>query len=64
MTTLVVNLLTVVVSIISNSQVFLLQIVTHIFFSKNISIYAIFNCQSFDDTLSNGIVSLEEQGPG
>ena len=31
-------------------------------FSKNISIYAIFNDQSFKDTLTNDIVSLEELG--
>ena len=31
--------------------------VTHIFFSKNISIYAIFNDQSFNDTLTNDIFS-------
>ena len=29
-----------------------------IFFSKNISVYAIFNDQSFKDTLSNDIVVL------
>ena len=33
------------------------------FFSKNISVYAIFNDQSFDDTLTNGIVSFEQLGP-
>ena len=33
------------------------------FFSKNISIYAIFNDQSFNDTLTNDIVSFEQQGP-
>ena len=36
---------------------------THIFFSKNISIYAIFNDQSFNDTLTNDIVSFEQLGP-
>ena len=36
----------------------------HIFFSaKNISIYAIFNDQSFNDTLTNDIVSFEQMGP-
>ena len=35
----------------------------HIFFSKNISMYAIFNDQSFNDTLTNGIVSFELLGP-
>ena len=33
------------------------------FFSKNISIYAIFNNQSFNDTLTNDIVSFEQLGP-
>ena len=38
---------------------------THIFFfSKNISIYAIFNDQSFNDQLTNDIVSFEQLGPG
>ena len=36
---------------------------THIFFSKNISIYAIFNDQSFNDTLIKYIVSFEQLGP-
>ena len=36
---------------------------THIFFSKNISVYAIFNDQSFNDTLTNDIVSFEQLGP-
>ena len=33
------------------------------FFSKNISIYAIFNDQSFNGTLTNDIVSFEQLGP-
>ena len=33
------------------------------FFSKNFSIYAIFNGQSFNDTLTNDIVSFEQLGP-
>ena len=33
------------------------------FFSKNISIYAIFNDQSFNDTLTNSIVSFEQLNP-
>ena len=33
------------------------------FFNKNISIYAIFNDQSFNDTLTNDIVSFEQLGP-
>ena len=35
----------------------------HIFFSKNISIYAIFNDQSFNDTITIDIVSFEQLGP-
>ena len=34
------------------------------FFSKNISVYAIFNDQSINDTLTNHIVSFEQLGPG
>ena len=37
---------------------------THIFISKNISVYAMFNDQSFNDTLTNDIVSFEQLGPG
>ena len=33
------------------------------FFSKNIGIYAIFNDQSFNDSLTNDIVSCEQLGP-
>ena len=36
---------------------------THIFFSKNISIYAIFKYQSFNDTLINDIISFRTTGP-
>ena len=36
---------------------------THIFFSKNISVYAIFNDQSFNDMLTNDSVSFEQLGP-
>ena len=36
---------------------------TH-FFSKNISVYAIFKDQSFNDTLTNNTVSFEQLGPG
>ena len=37
---------------------------THIFFfSKNISIYIIVNDQSFNNTLTNDIVSFEQLGP-
>ena len=34
------------------------------FFSKNISIYAIFNEQSFNNTLTNDTISFEQLGPG
>ena len=63
---------TILVITISNSWVFLLkkceqllqmQKATHIFFSKNNSVYAIFNYQSFNDTLTNDIVSFEQLGP-
>ena len=69
-----VKLLTDLVSTISNSQVFLLKknvskakkkkkkSYSH-FFSININIYAIFNDQSFNDTLTNNIVSFEQLGP-
>ena len=65
-------MLPVLVSTISNSQVFLLKNVCSFckckscshFFSKNISTYAIFNDQSFNDTLINDIVSFEQLGPG
>ena len=33
------------------------------FFSKIISVYAIFNGLSFNDTLTNDIVSFEQLGP-
>ena len=32
------------------------------FFRKNISIYAVFNDQSFNNTLANNIVSFEQLG--
>ena len=65
-------MLIVLVNIISNSQVFLLkkceqllqmQKLLTFFFSKNISIYAIFSGQRFNDTLTNDIVSFEQLGP-
>ena len=34
------------------------------FFSKNISVYAIFKDQSFNDTLTNNTISFEQVGPG
>ena len=35
---------------------------THIFFSKNISVYAISNDLGFNDTLTNDINSFEQLG--
>ena len=64
-----VKMLTVLISKISNSQVFLLKNVSSFcksyshFFSKNISKYAVLNDQSFNDTLTNNIVSFEQLGP-
>ena len=67
-----VKMLTILVNIISNLQLFLLkkcekllqmQKLLTFFFSKNISIYAIFNDQRFNDTLTNDIVSFEQLGP-
>ena len=66
-----VKILTVLVSTIFNSQIFLLKNVSSFckcksyshFFSKNISVYAIFNDQSFNDMLTNDIVSFEQLGP-
>ena len=65
---LVVKMLTILVSTISNSQVFLLKNVkcksySH-FFSKNISIHPVFNDQRFNDTLTNDSISFEHLGPG
>ena len=59
---LVVKMFTVLVSTISNSQVFLLQFF-FFFFSKHISVFAIFNDQSFNNTLTNDIVSFEQLDP-
>ena len=66
-----VKMLTVQVDTKSNSQVFLLKNVSSFckcksyshFLSKNISVYAIFNDQNFNDTLTNDIVSFEQLGP-
>ena len=69
MRSLVVKMLTAPVSTISNSQVFLLKNVCSFcksysyFFSKNISVYAIFNDKGFNDTLTNDIVCFEQLGP-
>ena len=65
---LVVKMLTVLVSTISNSQLFLLKKCECKSYShslnKNISVYAIIDDQSFNDTLTNDIVSFEQLGPG
>ena len=61
-----VKMLTVLVSIKSNSQVFLLKKCESLlqmqklltFCSKTTSVYAIFSDQNFNDTLSTDIVSL------
>ena len=68
-----VKMLTVLVNTISNLQVFLLKknvssfckckSYSH-FISKNICVYAIFNYQNFNDTLTNDIVSFVQLGPG
>ena len=61
-----VKMLTDLVSTISDSKVFLLkkcESYSYIF-SKNISVYSIFNDQSFNDMLTNDIVSFEQLGPG
>ena len=68
---LAVKMLTVLVSTISDSQLLLLKNVSSFckckryshFFNKNISIYAIFNYQSFNGMLTNDIVSFEQLGP-
>ena len=63
---LVVKMLTVLVSKISNSQVFLLKmgVALHFtFFGKNISVSTIFNDQIFNNTLTNDIVSFEPLYP-
>ena len=66
-----------VLSTMSNSQVFLLKKCDWLlrmqkplnsqkpltFFSKNISIYAIFNDQIFNDMITNDIISFEQLGP-
>ena len=59
----VVKMLTVLINTISISQVFLQMQKLLTFFSKNISVYAIFNVQSFNNTLTSSIVSFEKLGP-
>ena len=60
-------MLTVLVSTTSNLQVFLLKNVSSFsyshFFIKYISVYAVLNDQSFNDTLTNDIVSFEQLSP-
>ena len=62
-----VEMLTDLVSIICNLQVVLpeksVSSFSH-FFSKNISAYAIFDDQSFNNMLTGDIVSFEQLGPG
>ena len=65
-------MLTVLISTIYKLQVFLLKknvssfckckSYSH-FFSKNISIFAVFHDQSFNGMLTNDIVSFEQLGP-
>ena len=64
-------MLTVLVSTISSSQVFLLKNVSSFckcknyshFCSKHFTVYSIFNYQSFNDTLTNDIITFEQMGP-
>ena len=64
-----VKMLTVLVNAVSNSQAFLLKKIvssfckSHFFFSKNISMYAIINNQSFNDLLTNDSVRFEQLDP-
>ena len=65
---LLVKMLTAPVSTEYNSQVFLLKkcemqkLLT--FFQQKYRVYAILNDQSFNDTLTNDVVSFEQLGPG
>ena len=58
-------MLTFLVSTIYNSWLFWLKKLQKLltFFSKNISVYAIFNDQSFNNMLTNDMVSFEQLGP-
>ena len=66
-----VKILTVLVSTISNSKVFLLKNVSSFckcksyshFLRKSIRVHAIFNDQSFNNMLINDIISSEQLGP-
>ena len=62
MSWLAVKMSAVLVSTISNSQVFLLKKCEYLS-SQNMSVYAIFNDQNFNDTLTNNIISFEQLGP-
>ena len=63
-----VKILTLLVSTVSNSHLFLLtecemqKLLTFVF-SKNIILYVIFNYPSFNDMLTNEIISFEQLGP-
>ena len=59
---LVVKMLTVLVSTVSYTQVFLLKNVRSYFFNKNFSLSVIFNDQSYNSTLTYDIVSLDHLG--
>ena len=64
-----VKMLTALVSTVSsNSVIFAEKKVSSFckshFFCKNVSVYAIFNDQSFNNTFTNDIVSFEQLGPG
>ena len=66
-----VKMLTLLLSTISNSVIFAEKNMSSFckcksyshFFSKNISIYAIFNDQGFNNMLTNDIVSFEQLSP-
>ena len=67
-----IKMLIVLVSTISNSQVIFWKNVSSFckcksyshFFSKNISVYAIFKDQSLNNTLTDEIVRFEQLGSG
>ena len=64
-----VKMLIVPVSTISNSQVSCLKNVSsfckmHFVFIINIRVYAVLNDQTFNDKLTDDIVSFEQLGPG
>ena len=65
---LVVKMLTVLVSTISNSHLFLLKNAnakaTHIFSAKILAYMPYLMIKSFNNTLTNDIISFEQLGPG